>query len=234
MVHLSGGPRQAARGGLHPGPVRSGSVTARRSTCCSRLGTRRRSLRSVSDRELRGRRMTRERWTGSPASGRPVAGGSCPSSAGCGRCRQPRSTISRLAWAAGRRRRGGVRAPARPATLEGRMTTVSDPWEHHATWWRGHVQLEPGRRTSSTSFDLLLVAQHLAGLERVLDLGSGEGQLAWWLAGQPPGPDCAGRALGRELAGVAGQAGADRYVRGVGAAPVPGTALFDGIVCCRH
>jgi ubiquinone/menaquinone biosynthesis C-methylase UbiE len=112
------------------------------------------------------------------------------------------------------------------------MSTASDPWEHHATWWR-----ETFTNGADLEYELQilpLAAEHLAGLERVLDLGSGEGQLARRLAQGDPGPEIV---VGLEpsaaqLAGAAGQDGGPRYVRGVGERLPFRDGSFDGIVCC--
>ena len=88
-------------------------------------------------RELRGRRMTRGALDGiaglGPARRRrlvPELGG-VRAGAGGLPGRAPRARL-----AAASRRPGRLRAPARPARIEGRMSATEDPWEHHAAWWR--------------------------------------------------------------------------------------------------
>jgi SAM-dependent methyltransferase len=112
------------------------------------------------------------------------------------------------------------------------MSTAEDPWEHHATWWR-----ETFTNGADLEYELQilpLAAHHLEGLERVLDLGSGEGQLARRLCRGAPEPEIV---VGLEpsaaqLAGAVGRAGGPRYVRGVGERLPFQDGCFDGIVCC--
>lgn len=112
------------------------------------------------------------------------------------------------------------------------MNKAEDPWEHYATWWR-----ETFTNGADLEYELQilpLAAGHLEGLARVLDLGSGEGQLARRLAEGAPAPEIV---VGLEpsaaqLAGAVGHAGAPRYVRGVGERLPFRDGCFDGIVCC--
>ncbi len=56
------------------------------------------------------------------------------------------------------------------------MSTPSDPWETHASWWR-----ETFTNGADLEYELQilpLAVSHLGGLERVLDLGCGEGRFA--------------------------------------------------------
>ncbi|HLN06986.1 MAG TPA: class I SAM-dependent methyltransferase [Acidimicrobiales bacterium] len=112
------------------------------------------------------------------------------------------------------------------------MSATTDPWERHATWWR-----ETFTNGADLEYELQilpLAVSHLEGVRRVLDLGSGEGQLARRLAqgaGQPEvvvglEPSAA------QLASAVGQAGGPRYVRGVGERLPFRDGSFDGIVCC--
>ncbi len=112
------------------------------------------------------------------------------------------------------------------------MSAESDPWDHHATWWR-----ETFTNGADLEYELQilpLAAAHLAGLERVLDLGSGEGQLARRVAQGVPTPQIV---VGLEpstaqLANAVGLAGGPRYVQGVGEALPFRDGSFDGVVCC--
>src|SRR5680860_450004 len=69
----------------------------------------------------------------------------------------------------GTRRRAAIRSLAA-------MTDAGDPWERHAAWWQ--EQFTDGADPEYTEQILPLAAEHLAGAERVLDIGAGEGQLA--------------------------------------------------------
>ena len=112
------------------------------------------------------------------------------------------------------------------------MSAAEDPWEHHATWWR-----ETFTNGADLEYELQilpLAAQHLDGLERVLDLGSGEGHLARRLTKAAKGsrtvvglePSAA------QLAGAVLKDGGPSYVRGVGERLPFRDGSFDGVVCC--
>ena len=185
-------------------------------------------------RELRGRRMTRGALDGvaglGPARRRRLVVRARRGAGGAGSLARG-SPQARLA--AGHRRPGGVRAPARPATLEGRMSTAADPWEHHATWWR-----ETFTNGADLEYELQilpLAAEHLAGLERVLDLGSAA-RASWrgGSPGEPPDPRSWSASSPRPRNSPARPARpADRATCGEwGSGCRSGTARFDGIVCC--
>jgi SAM-dependent methyltransferase len=106
---------------------------------------------------------------------------------------------------------------------------ADDPWERHAGWWQdGFTE---GADPEYEEQIVPLVTDGLAGARRVLDVGTGEGQLAR-LA----------RRLGAEVVGVdptiaqlsvAGErAGGPAYVR-AGASPLPlRNGSFDAAVVC--
>jgi SAM-dependent methyltransferase len=63
-----------------------------------------------------------------------------------------------------------------PERRGGRPGPTSDPWEEHAGWWQ-----EGFTEGADAEYDeqiLPLAAAHLSGAERVLDVGTGEGQVA--------------------------------------------------------
>ncbi|MDP9070067.1 MAG: class I SAM-dependent methyltransferase, partial [Actinomycetota bacterium] len=53
---------------------------------------------------------------------------------------------------------------------------MSDPWEAHASWWQDGFT--DGADPEYEQQILPLAAEHLAGAARVLDVGTGEGQVA--------------------------------------------------------
>jgi SAM-dependent methyltransferase len=53
---------------------------------------------------------------------------------------------------------------------------VTDPWEQHAAWWQDGFT--DGADVEYVEQILPLAVEHLDGAERVLDIGSGEGQVA--------------------------------------------------------
>jgi SAM-dependent methyltransferase len=106
---------------------------------------------------------------------------------------------------------------------------VTDAWEQHAQWWQDGFtdgadpeyveQIEP------------IVAEHLRGRRRVLDVGTGEGQLARLLAGE--GVQVVGvEPSAAQLATARARRGGPRYVRGAAAALPFAAAAFDGVLAC--
>lgn len=109
---------------------------------------------------------------------------------------------------------------------------TADSWDTHATWWR-----ETFTNGADLEYEvqiLPLAAAHLAGCERVLDVGSGEGQLSRKVAsGEPPPGVVVGLdPSARQLANAAAAGGGPRYVRGAGEHLPFRDASFDGILCC--
>jgi SAM-dependent methyltransferase len=113
-------------------------------------------------------------------------------------------------------------------------------WDDLAPWWR-----ETFTHGADLEYEyqiLPLAVEHLAGRRRVLDLGTGEGQLARRLVAGAGGPD---GALLRppdlvtgldfsagQLANAAAEGGGPRYVRGRGEALPFADGAFDAVVCC--
>ena len=56
------------------------------------------------------------------------------------------------------------------------MDDVTDPWERHAGWWQ--EGFTDGADAEYTEQILPLAADLLAGYDRVLDVGAGEGQVS--------------------------------------------------------
>lgn len=131
------------------------------------------------------------------------------------------------------------------------MTAHQDLWERHAAWWQ--VGFTEGADPEYSEQILPLVAHHLDGASRVLDVGTGEGQVARLAAVRPGAPDGPRLVVGvdptraqveeavrrspRVGAGVAGPAGAapgsvPRYAQaGAAGLPFP-PGCFDAVVAC--
>jgi SAM-dependent methyltransferase len=104
-----------------------------------------------------------------------------------------------------------------------------DPWEANAAWWQ--AGFTSGADPEYEEQILPMAAAHLAGARRVLDVGTGEGQLARLAAG-----------LGCEVVGLdptpaqvavaAARAGGPAYLL-AGAAPLPvRSASVDCVIAC--
>ncbi len=110
------------------------------------------------------------------------------------------------------------------------MTT--DPWEEHAGWWQeGFTE---GADPEYEEQILPLAAHHLAGATEVLDVGTGEGQVARLAAAREVG---ARRVVGvdpswAQLEVARDRAGGPTYARAEATAlPFP-TGAFDAVVAC--
>jgi ubiquinone/menaquinone biosynthesis C-methylase UbiE len=107
-----------------------------------------------------------------------------------------------------------------------------DLWEANAGWWQ--EGFTDGADAEYTEQILPMAAEHLAGARRVLDVGTGEGQVARLASAAPVGaelvvgvdPTAAQVAVARE------RAGGPHYAR-AGAAELPfPDASFDAVVAC--
>jgi SAM-dependent methyltransferase len=104
-------------------------------------------------------------------------------------------------------------------------------WESHAGWWQ--AAFTDGADAEYVEQIVPLAAAHLAGAARVLDVGTGEGQLARMAAGAA-GADCV---VGvdpavAQLVEARRRAGGPRYVRAEAVAlPFP-DAAFDAVLAC--
>ncbi|MEM7275209.1 MAG: methyltransferase domain-containing protein [Actinomycetota bacterium] len=106
-------------------------------------------------------------------------------------------------------------------------------WNDHADWWQ--TEFTDGADPEYTEQIVPLVVDGLAGARRILDVGTGEGQLARALAAaDPPGDRVVVGAdpVAAQIAEAARRAGPIRYLRS-GAARLPfADASFDAALAC--
>jgi ubiquinone/menaquinone biosynthesis C-methylase UbiE len=106
----------------------------------------------------------------------------------------------------------------------------SDPWEVHAGWWQD--EFTEGADPEYEEQILPLAADHLAGATRVLDVGTGEGQIARLAAGTGVEVVVGLDPTWAQLEMARSRAGGPAYVRGAAATlPFPGGS-FDAVVAC--
>ena len=111
------------------------------------------------------------------------------------------------------------------------MTTV-DPWEAHARWWQeGFTE---GADPEYTEQILPLAARHLVGATDVLDIGTGEGQVARLAASAAVG---ARHVVGvdpswAQLADARQRAGGPTYARAAAGSLPFRSGAFDAVVAC--
>jgi SAM-dependent methyltransferase len=107
---------------------------------------------------------------------------------------------------------------------------TDDPWERHAGWWQ--EGFTAGADPEYEEQILPLAARHLAGATRLLDVGSGEGQVTRLAAacgvGVPVGLEPARAQL--EVARTRG--GGPLYTRGAAARLPFADGTFDAVVAC--
>ena len=107
---------------------------------------------------------------------------------------------------------------------------MSGVWERHAGWWQ--EAFTEGADPEYTEQILPLAADQLAGAERVLDVGAGEGQLSRLAASSGASTVVGVDPAWAQLAVARQRGGGPVYVRGVAAAlPFP-PAVFDAVVAC--
>ncbi|MGZ4677098.1 MAG: class I SAM-dependent methyltransferase [Acidimicrobiia bacterium] len=107
---------------------------------------------------------------------------------------------------------------------------MNDPWEQHAQWWQDGFT--DGADPEYEEQILPIVAEELAGRDRVLDVGTGEGQLARHLVAHG-----ATRVVGvdpsvAQLATARARGGGPRYARSAAAALPFADGVFDAVLAC--
>ena len=108
---------------------------------------------------------------------------------------------------------------------------VNDPslWEQHAEWWQR--EFTDGADPEYEEQILPLIDQHLAGVERVLDIGCGEGQVSRRAVGL--GADVVGLDPTRAQIVVAKErGGGPRYARAIADDLPCRSGAFDAVVMC--
>ncbi len=106
-------------------------------------------------------------------------------------------------------------------------------WEHNATWWA--EELTDGADPEYAEQILPIVARHLEGARRVLDVGCGEGQISRLAAGIPGVEAVVGVDPTPALLRVARERGGTRrpaLLRGEAAALPLGDGAVDAVVVC--
>jgi SAM-dependent methyltransferase len=108
----------------------------------------------------------------------------------------------------------------------------AEPWEAHAAWWQ--EGFTDGADPEYVEQILPLAAEHLAGAADVLDVGTGEGQVARLAASADVG---ASRVVGvdpswRQLAAARQRAGGPAYARAAAGSLPFAAGAFDAVVAC--
>lgn len=118
--------------------------------------------------------------------------------------------------------------------------SVSDPadpadpaewaWDHHAEWWQR--EFTDGADPEYEEQILPLVARHLAGRRRVLDVGCGEGQVARRVATAAGAQVVGLDPTAAQLVTAVERAGGPSYVMAFADALPCRSAAFDAVVMC--
>jgi SAM-dependent methyltransferase len=107
--------------------------------------------------------------------------------------------------------------------------TNENLWQRHARWWQR--EYTRGADAEYTELILPLVARHLAGARRVLDLGCGEGQVARHLT--TIGAEVVGLdPIHAQVAAGRDRGGGPRYARARADALPCRSASFDAVLVC--
>jgi SAM-dependent methyltransferase len=106
----------------------------------------------------------------------------------------------------------------------------ADAWERHAGWWQ--ESFTEGADPEYEEQILPLAAQHLAGAQRLLDVGTGEGQVARLAAREGVAEVVGIDPTVAQLRAARERAGGPRYVRGAADRLPFADGSFDALVVC--
>ena len=110
------------------------------------------------------------------------------------------------------------------------MDDVTDPWERHAGWWQ--EGFTDGADAEYTEQILPLAADLLAGYDRVLDVGAGEGQVSRVAAAGGASTTIGIDPAAAQVTEAVARGGGPTYLRaGADRMPFAG-ATFDAVVAC--
>ena len=107
---------------------------------------------------------------------------------------------------------------------------MSDPWEAHASWWQDGFT--DGADPEYEQQILPLAAEHLAGTARVLDVGTGEGQVARLARAQGAAQVVGVDPTRAQLDLARRRGGGPRYARAAAAGLPFRDDAFDAVVAC--
>jgi SAM-dependent methyltransferase len=105
-----------------------------------------------------------------------------------------------------------------------------DPWERHAAWWQ--EGFTDGADPEYEEQILPLAAEWLRGADRVLDVGTGEGQLARLAVKGGAGLVAGVDPTWKQLTAARERAGGPVYARGAAATLPYRDGAFDAVVAC--
>lgn len=105
-----------------------------------------------------------------------------------------------------------------------------DPWERHAQWWQD--RFTDGVDAEYEEQILPIVEDYLAGYGRVLDIGTGEGQVARRVAATGAGPVIGLDPTVGQLGVAVARGGGVRYARAAAERLPVASASIDAVVAC--
>jgi SAM-dependent methyltransferase len=105
-----------------------------------------------------------------------------------------------------------------------------DPWERNAQWWQD--KFTDGVDAEYEEQILPIVEGYLGGFGRILDVGTGEGQVARRLAAHGAGPVIGLDPTRAQLRAATSRGGGVRYARAAAERLPVATASIDAVVAC--